>query len=149
MRLPRDVSKGTDSFVRQQPVARDRAGWSLQTTQYSAFFPRRLNTTPTVSSSIMPLTVIREAPSEARYTPIVEFQSTTPASFAAPVLHSLHRNCCVTISRSQAALIPAFRTTPAGENENADEDMNVEGVDIWVTSEFDAPCAEVIGKKHI
>ncbi|TGZ84304.1 hypothetical protein EX30DRAFT_362211 [Ascodesmis nigricans] len=85
----------------------------------------------------MPLTVTHNAPTESSYIPVAEFQSTTPESFTTSVLHSLHRNCRIAVSSKQAALIPALRaaSTETTEPSASEENITIEGLEIWVTSE--------------
>lgn len=89
----------------------------------------------------MPLTVTHNAPTESSYIPVAEFQSTTPESFTTSVLHSLHRNCRIAVSSKQAALIPALRaaSTETTEPSASEENITIEGLEIWVTSEFVFP----------
>lgn len=96
--------------------------------------------------------ILREAPSAASFIPLVEHQSTTPASFYSgpPVLHYYSdRSKVIVLQRelsNAAAFIPLFSSAqdaakPSTEghlqtNGDSDEQKVVSEVDIWVTSEY-------------
>jgi nucleotide-sensitive chloride channel 1A len=89
---------------------------------------------------------VSTAPSIADYTPLSEHQSATPVQFfgAKPVLHIYSPASKLLVSRGDLAAQPLFKAlhdSPAtnGSNDAAsstqDEQVTVEGIDIWVTSE--------------
>ena len=111
--------------------------------------------------------VFHEAPSVSNFTPLSEHQSHTPASFYSgpPVLHHLARNAHLVIPAAELRGSPALSrladddgssiptSLPNGNAEHAEEDGHedghedengghdaaIQGIDIWVTSEYFQP----------
>lgn len=86
----------------------------------------------------MPLTIIREAPELGRYTPLSTHQSQTPASFSVPVLHFRNENCKLVLTKDQTHLLPIFNDDKSAVdgNDGSSEEVEVDGIDVWVTSEY-------------
>lgn len=98
---------------------------------------------------------LKTAPSTGSFVPLAEHQSTTPASFHSgpPVLHYYSDRCKVIVLDNELQHAPALASlvakasVPSHSNEPADEGTNgtqlvqktIEEVDVWVTSEYDAP----------
>lgn len=96
--------------------------------------------------------VLREPPNSASFVPLVEHQSTTPASFYSgpPVLHYYSDRSKVIVLRHELSSAPAFAplfssaddtVQPASDGHpqaNGDSDVQkvVNEVDVWVTSEY-------------
>lgn len=86
----------------------------------------------------MPLTIIRSAPELERYTPLSTHQSQTPASFSIPILHFRNENCKLVLTKDQTHLLPIFnddKNSTAGGDAGSEE-VEVDGIDVWVTSEY-------------
>lgn len=86
----------------------------------------------------MPLTVIRSAPEVERYTPLSTHQSQTPASFSIPILYFRSENCKLVLTKDQTHLLPIFNDdkSAAGGVDGGSEEVEVDGIDVWVTSEY-------------
>lgn len=96
--------------------------------------------------------ILSEAPEVTSFVPLIEHQSTTPASFYSgpPVLHYYSQRCKVIVLESDITKSPAVqrltqggeKTNPNGNNSNGDsieEETSaqrvVSDIDVWVTSE--------------
>lgn len=95
--------------------------------------------------------VLREAPKSSSFVPLVEHQSTTPASFYSgpPVLHYYSDRSKVILLEHEIASAPAFgpllaaastdqednSTQTNGDHSEQPKQKVVEDVDVWVTSE--------------
>lgn len=100
--------------------------------------PHLTQTTESTSVTKMPLTIIRSAPELERYTPLSTHQSQTPASFSVPVLHFRNENCKLVLTKDQTHLLPIFGDDKGatGEGDTGSEEVEVDGIDVWVTSEY-------------
>lgn len=86
------------------------------------------------------LTIISVPPDAAHYTSLAAHQSATPASFATPVLHFRSESAKVVVAGDQLSLLPIF--PDAGDcaaTATATEQVEVDGIDVWVTSEYSSP----------
>lgn len=94
----------------------------------------------------MPPTTIHEAPAEDSFTKLEEHQAQTPSTFynAKPVLHYQSSFVRAVYSKDQVAKLPVFGPGSNGESQSpsagltevsADSSVNVQYVDIWVSSE--------------
>ncbi|KAL8922302.1 MAG: hypothetical protein Q9208_005272 [Pyrenodesmia sp. 3 TL-2023] len=98
--------------------------------------------------------VLHASPTEAQFTTLSTHQSQTPSSFytGSPVLHHLSQSTTLLISSTDLKNTPAFANLarPSGRQTNGsahapaddiapaeDHQVKIEGVDIWVTSEYD------------
>ena len=98
--------------------------------------------------------VLDSAPSTGAFIPLVEHQSTTPASFHSgpPVLHYYSDRCKVIVLENELQYAPALAnlvaktSEPAHSNEPKEvseegtngvhlDQKTIENIDIWVTSE--------------
>lgn len=88
----------------------------------------------------MPLTIIRSAPELERYTLLSIHQSQTPASFSIPILHFRNENCKLVLEKDQSSLLPIFGCKATADKSQAtdrdSEEVEVDEVDVWVTSEY-------------
>jgi chloride channel, nucleotide-sensitive, 1A len=104
--------------------------------------------------------VLREPPSIATFVPLAEHQSATPASFYSgpPVLHYYSDRSKVRVLQQElgnaSAFGPLFGGADVGGHSalNGDSQANgdwekqktTEGVDVWVTSEYESStCARI------
>lgn len=87
----------------------------------------------------MSLDPITTAPQTSDFTPLSEYSSQTPGSFfgATPVLHYHSPNSLLKIPREQFNAQPDFQTLAESSSyptTGAEEYVQIEGVDVWVTS---------------
>ena len=92
--------------------------------------------------------VISTAPTESRFTSLSAHQSQTPASFHSdpPVLHHRSPSTTILINSNDLESAPAFHklappqrsngSAHAATNEDEGHEITVNGLDIWVTSEY-------------
>lgn len=92
---------------------------------------------------------LKSPPETSSFVLLADHQARTPVSFhdGPPVLHYHSKRCKLTILERDLRSIPALSAispTETGANgnatENAEEDKEVvvDGVDVWVTSEYDS-----------
>ena len=113
--------------------------------------------------------VLQEAPNSDTFIPLSEHQSATPASFYSgpPVLHYHSGRCKVVIlerdlNQSPALIVLARQAqhtstvaetvTNGNGNHDQEDDASethkiLDGVDIWVTSEYAKPSLNIIGPR--
>lgn len=112
-------------------------------------------------SSITPMEVIHETPTSSSFTPLAVHQSQTPESFytGPPVLYHHSPSAFLSLHASDLAAAPALSNLANGAHRSSngtstaavngdsaaeeagpeDEDIEIAGVDVWVTSEFAIP----------
>lgn len=82
----------------------------------------------------MTIEITHTPPNPSSYVELATFQSATPDTFTRPVLHSLQKNCTIRTSGEQAKLLPTL-SSAIRDGQALDQDITIEGIDIWVTSE--------------
>lgn len=89
--------------------------------------------------------ILHSPPSSSTFIPLAEHQSQTPESFYSgpPVLHHLSRGCKIVILDQDLKSSPALSGLQAGgngstngEDGDGDKEVIVEGVDVWIASEY-------------
>ncbi|KAI5305505.1 hypothetical protein KEM55_008959 [Ascosphaera atra] len=85
--------------------------------------------------------VLQSPPQSSTFIPLAQHQSQTPASFydIPPVLHYHASQCRLVAPARELRKLPGLKHGAgegAGQEEEEGKDVVVEGVDVWVTSEY-------------
>ena len=86
----------------------------------------------------MALDTVSTPPLSSDFTPLVEHQEQTPGTFfgGKPVLHLHSLDAKVKISREDLDIQPFIAALRNGDSSGPDGLVEMEGIDVWVTSRF-------------
>ncbi|KAL8856842.1 MAG: hypothetical protein Q9178_006559 [Gyalolechia marmorata] len=109
--------------------------------------------------------VLHAAPTKGQFTPLSTHESQTPSSFHSgpPVLHYLSPSTTISINSQDLESAPAFQnlvspqqrsngsvnSATEDEPEGIGHEITIEGVDVWVTSEYRSPINPSFLKKAL
>lgn len=98
----------------------------------------------------MALDVLQDLPALEDFTLLSQHQQQTPGSFfgGKPVLHLRCPLASIKISREDLELQPAFASLryeeASGEDSAGEEQVVIEDIDVWVSSRYSEPYADLI-----